>query len=88
MNENEEVPNMEVIDLGQSPLSPRWRSHRGPLQTATLTVSIPETARLLGISNNLAYEAAARGELPTVKIGRRVLVPRAALQRLLGVEAA
>ncbi|MBO0706900.1 MAG: helix-turn-helix domain-containing protein [Candidatus Dormibacteraeota bacterium] len=48
----------------------------------------PETARLLGISNNLAYEAAARGEIPTVKIGRRVLVPKAALQRLLGVEAA
>lgn len=35
-----------------------------------------------------AREAAARGETPTVKIGRRVLVPRAALYRLVGAEAA
>jgi hypothetical protein len=32
----------------------------------------------------LAYEAAQRGELPVCRIGRRVLVPRAALLRLLG----
>lgn len=49
-----------------------------------LTVSIPEAARMLGISRNLAYLAAARGEIPTLKVGRRVLVPKAALDRLLG----
>lgn len=51
--------------------------------TATLTVSIPEAARLLGISRNLAYLAAARGEIPTLKVGRRVLVPTAALDQVL-----
>jgi excisionase family DNA binding protein len=50
---------------------------------ATLTVTAAEAARLLGISRNLAYEAARRGEIPTIRIGRRILVPIAALERLL-----
>ncbi|MFZ1123623.1 MAG: helix-turn-helix domain-containing protein [Candidatus Baltobacteraceae bacterium] len=49
----------------------------------TLTVTTAEAARLLGISRNLAYEAARRGEIPTIRIGRRILVPLAALERLL-----
>ncbi len=50
---------------------------------ATLTVTTAEAARLLGISRNLAYEAARRGEIPTIRIGRRILVPIAGLERLL-----
>jgi excisionase family DNA binding protein len=52
------------------------------------TVTIEEAGRELGISRNGAYEAAKRGEIPTIKIGRRILVPRAALDRLLSGEAA
>jgi excisionase family DNA binding protein len=48
-----------------------------------LTWTVPEAARLLGISKDSAYEAAHRGELPVRLIGRRMLVPRAALLRLL-----
>jgi excisionase family DNA binding protein len=48
-----------------------------------LTYTLTEAARRLGISRALAYEAANRGELPVCPIGRRVLVPRAALARLL-----
>jgi excisionase family DNA binding protein len=48
-----------------------------------LTWTLPEVARLLGISKDSAYEAAHRGELPVQVIGRRMLVPRAALLRLL-----
>jgi excisionase family DNA binding protein len=48
-----------------------------------LTWTITEAAQLLGISRATAYEAAHRGELPVRLIGRRVLVPRAALLRLL-----
>jgi excisionase family DNA binding protein len=48
-----------------------------------LTWTVPEVARLLGISKDSAYEAAHRGELPVRVIGRRMLVPRAALLRLL-----
>jgi excisionase family DNA binding protein len=50
-------------------------------ERATMTVT--EAARVLGISRGKAYEAAARGEIPTLKIGRRILVPRTALERLL-----
>jgi excisionase family DNA binding protein len=47
------------------------------------TYDIVEAGRLLGIGRNQAYEAAKRGDLPTIRIGRRVLVPKAALDRLL-----
>ena len=49
-----------------------------------LTYTLAEAASRLGISTWLAYEAAHRGELPVCRIGRRMLVPRAALLRLLG----
>jgi excisionase family DNA binding protein len=49
-----------------------------------LTYTLTEAAFRLGISRALAYEAAQRGELPVCRIGRRVLVPRLALLRLLG----
>ena len=48
-----------------------------------LTWTITEVAQLLGISRATAYEAAHRGELPVHVIGRRMLVPRVALLRLL-----
>jgi excisionase family DNA binding protein len=48
-----------------------------------LTWSITEAAQVLGISRASAYEAAHRGELPVRVIGRRMLVPRVALLRLL-----
>src|SRR6266540_2286633 len=48
-----------------------------------LTYTLSEAAARLGISRALAYEAAHRGELPVCRIGRRMLVPRAALARLL-----
>lgn len=48
---------------------------------ATLTVQ--ETAARLGIGRNAAYEAIRRGELPAVRIGRRLLVPEAALSKWL-----
>ena len=47
------------------------------------TYKVGEAAKLLGIGRNQAYEAVGRGELPTIKIGKRLLVPRAALDRML-----
>ena len=46
-----------------------------PVQT------IPETAKQLGIGVNQAYEAAKTGEIPTFRIGRRILVSKIALQK-------
>jgi excisionase family DNA binding protein len=48
------------------------------------TLTVEQAAKLLRISRGLAYEAARRGEIPTIRLGRRVLVPRAKLLALLG----
>jgi len=50
-----------------------------------LTYSVAEAAAMLGISRNLAYELARRGELPgTIKLGqKRIVVSRIAIERLL-----
>lgn len=48
-----------------------------------LTYTVDEAAQLLGISRNSAYEAARRGEIPTIRVGRRTLVPRSRLDELL-----
>lgn len=44
---------------------------------------VPEAAALLGVSASTYYQAAARGEVPAIRIGRRLVVPGAALVRLL-----
>jgi hypothetical protein len=49
-----------------------------------LTISVPEAGRrYFGLSRNSSYLAAARGELPTVRIGRLLRVPVRALERML-----
>jgi excisionase family DNA binding protein len=54
------------------------------MSDARLTISVEDAARLLGISRGLAYEAARRGDLPVIRLGRRLLVPRARLLELVG----
>ena len=44
-----------------------------------MLLTVPETARLLRISRNLAYELVARGELPAVRLGRVIRIPRSEL---------
>jgi excisionase family DNA binding protein len=51
-----------------------------------LTIDITTAARILGIGVNQAYAAAKAGEIPTLRLGRRLLVPVAPLLKLLGVE--
>jgi excisionase family DNA binding protein len=48
------------------------------------TITVEEAARLLGIGRTSAYLAVRRGDLPVVRIGRRYVVPRVALERMLG----
>jgi excisionase family DNA binding protein len=47
------------------------------------TLSVEETAKVLGISRSTAYELARTGEIPSLRLGRRLLVPRIGLTRLL-----
>jgi excisionase family DNA binding protein len=70
---------MQQDDATRAEVSPWARL----LSDDRLTWTITEVAQLLGISRATAYEAAHRGELPVHVIGRRMLVPRIALLRLL-----
>jgi excisionase family DNA binding protein len=47
-----------------------------------LTISVEEAARALSISRAHAFRMAANGELPTVRLGKRLLVPIDALNKL------
>ena len=48
-----------------------------------LVYTVEEAATLLGISRSFAYEAVQNGRIPSMRIGRRILVPKAALERFL-----
>jgi excisionase family DNA binding protein len=52
------------------------------------TITIREYAAFIGVSKDTAYEAAARGELRVLHLGRRVIVPTAPVLESLGLEAA
>ncbi len=46
--------------------------------------SVPEAAEVLGISRTLAYCLANEGELPVLKLGKRKVIPKIALEKMLG----
>ncbi len=53
-------------------------------QEGPLTVSVPEAGRkYFGLSRNGSYDAAARGEIPTIKIGRLLRDPVRKLEAML-----
>ena len=53
-----------------------------------LVLTVPEAGKLLGLKKRASYLAAERGDLPVVRFGRLVRVPRAAMMRLLEVQPA
>ena len=54
------------------------------MQTQRRTISVPEAGRdYLGIGRDASYEAAKRGDIPVIRIGRLLRVPVAAMERLL-----
>lgn len=55
-------------------------------QNVRRTWTVDEAAEILGISRASAYAYAKSGELPTIRMGRRLLVPGAGLEKLLASE--
>ncbi len=51
------------------------------------TLTVEEAGEILGLGRSGAYDAAKRGEIPTIRFGRRLVVPTAALRRMLGFDA-
>jgi excisionase family DNA binding protein len=50
-------------------------------------LSVGQACKLLGVSRSVGYRAAASGDLPTLRWGRRLYVPTARLLELLGLPA-
>jgi excisionase family DNA binding protein len=63
-------------------------AHVVPSDVERLTLSVEEAAHLLGISRALAYDLVRRGELPRLQPGRRIVVPRRALEELVAGDTA
>jgi excisionase family DNA binding protein len=51
------------------------------------TVPVDVAAELLGISRASAFRAVHRGQLPSIRLGRRIVIPTAGLRTLLGLDA-
>ena len=52
------------------------------------TLTVKEAAEVLGIGRGLAYRLANGGTIPTLRLGRRILIPREALTQLLDAQTA
>jgi excisionase family DNA binding protein len=59
-----------------APIEQDWRTRS--------TIQVEDAAAILGVSRSSGYEAARTGQIPTLRIGRRMVVPVAALRRMLG----
>lgn len=49
------------------------------------TITVPEAGALLGLKQSAAYNAARRGEIPVLRVGRALKVPTARFLRILGL---
>jgi hypothetical protein len=46
-----------------------------------LAISVPEAGASVGLGRSASYEAAKRGDIPTIPFGGRLLVPREKFRR-------
>src|SRR5437879_10456359 len=59
-------------------LGRQWDSHDA--------FTVEEAGKILGLSRASVFAAAKRGDIPTIRIGKRLIVPRRALEKLLGID--
>jgi excisionase family DNA binding protein len=71
----------EHAEVAAEPSNGRYPTNPGE----RLVLTVAEAGALLGVSRAFAYELVARGELPVIRLGRRILVPKAALLAMVGL---
>jgi excisionase family DNA binding protein len=75
---------MSMASTGLSAEERRFAGVLGPEWDGYSTFTVEEAGcKILRLSRDSAYEAARTGALPTLRIGRRLIVPRRALERML-----
>lgn len=57
-----------------------------PTPEESPTVSVEVAGKALGLGRQATYDACHRGDIPTIRFGRRIVVPTAALRRMLGLD--
>jgi excisionase family DNA binding protein len=67
-------------------MTTRKRRNLDPIATPTMTVE--EVADVLGTGRTATYDAVRRGEIPSIKVGRKLVIPTAAIRRLLELDGA
>lgn len=81
MTRHEEIFYTQFVHVLQDFLQKNSRK-----QDEALVYTVQEAAEKLKISTNKAYELARTGQIPTIKIGGRVLVPRKRLEEMVNAE--
>jgi excisionase family DNA binding protein len=76
----------QIISHGHEKEDRRVAIHH-QLGSERLTISVVEAGQRLGVGKQAAYDAAHRGEIPIVRVGRRLLVPVAAFEAMLAVKS-
>lgn len=66
---------------------PRKRRRAAAVAAGKLTLSVPEAAELIGIGQRVMWDLVARKQVPVVRIGARVLIPKAQLEEWLRARA-
>ena len=80
--------NMDKLNgnVQHKPYPMRCRTLSGRPTMQKRTYSVEEAAKFLGIGRSAAYQAVRTGEIPAIRIGRRLLIPILALEQMLLVE--
>jgi excisionase family DNA binding protein len=87
MKKREAMQPQALTEKPRRPASRLKTARQAGADSLCLTVSVEDAARMLGISRGAAYTHARDGSLPTIKLGKRLLVPKAALEKMLSAGA-
>ena len=77
------IPSHELERKFNEAIGVRKGNRTMAASTERLTYSVREAAELLGISKNSCYQGCLKGEIPHIKIGKRILIPKTQLEALL-----
>jgi len=79
MSSNSEKDNVSIANSGGGSSG----LPRHAVIDKRLCITVPEAAAMLGLSRNFTYELVKQRKLPVVQFGKRLLIPRVALEKML-----
>jgi hypothetical protein len=65
------------------PLKKRQTRGHGPF-----SLTVPAAGKMVGLSRSGSYRAAHAGQIPTIEVGRGMVVPRLLWEKMLGIKTA